>query len=326
LARRSREAVLTSADRSNLRRVCIDLAEKGADETGFVAVPRLLNLFSAEVHVRPLLVEGMLASLPPDGVGHTRERWAVLVDSESHSISAEAVASETRSRPLPARVRNTIAHELAHSLAFRTTEFDFQLSKTKPDGKPSDEYVREIEKETEKLSPFLLLPTSALARLLAGRNEPLDATELVGFARAMGVSRDVLISRLDTLSRGGVPNLRERAGLYRLGIGMGEWQSDGTASLSNWPIFHNYERSLLPTFVAELVGGRRRSISAADIGVGGDFILLGGHRTHAIFETTTGLDPLPRQERIQVRLTVEATSSRPGTRFMFAAAGHPVRG
>lgn len=325
MASRSRDQVLTDGDRAAIRKLCEDLGDRSADDIGFVPVRNLLKAFQAELIVRPMLVEGMLGSIDPEPGSDQRQRWAVLVDSESNEITSEAVESESCDRPMNARVRNTVAHELAHSLAFRYSELGLRLSIAQGRKSGDQAFVKAIEAETEKASPLLLVPNKALVGLLAGRQAPVDATELVEFARLMGASRDVLISRLAGLPRGGNLNLRERPGLFRLGVGMGAWTNDGQAVLHEWPIFHNFERNLLPSFMALLVAGRRKTIPATEVCNDPEFALIGGSRLTAEWESQTGIEHSPAQESMEVRMTVEKTAPHPGKRFLYAVRGALIR-
>lgn len=272
-----------------------------------------------------MLVEGMLARLPLEPASGDGSRWAVAIDSELSGMNKDGVLAETSERPLPVRVRNTVAHELAHSLAFRSTEFGLRLSLNRTDGTTEQAFVREIEKETEKLSPLLLIPASALRRLVQGREEPVSAANLANFARTMGVSREVLISRLATLPGADGEDFRERKGLYRLGVGIGFWDSDGQAHLGAWPLFQNFERAMPPTFMARLASNRQKDVAISDLVNDPDFALLGGNSLYTEFETTVAADPMRGGARIQVRLSVEPGARRPGSRFIFAATGTLVK-
>src|SRR4051812_11753677 len=94
-----------------LARICISIADELADANGFVAVPKLLSRFSAEISVRPLLVEGMLATIDKSTATKANVGWMVLIDSESSRVDEAQIKSETGKQPLPARVRFTVAHE-----------------------------------------------------------------------------------------------------------------------------------------------------------------------------------------------------------------------
>lgn len=289
-------------------------------------VPRLLEAFRAELIVRPLLVEGMLARLPDKPEGLAIPRWAVAIDSESNKISHSDILTETAERPLPARVRNTIAHELAHSLAFRTSELGVHLSLRKADEASERDFVAEIEKETETLSPYLLITGSALRLFLHGRKDAVDANELARFARGLAVSREILVSRLNTLPGPDGEDFRERRGLSNLGAGIGYWDEDGRAHLQEWPTFSNFARGLPPTFFALLSASRCRDVAVTDLVTDTEFHLLGGKCDKTIFDTSVSIKPIKGQQRMRVTLSAETTSRRPGARFLFAIHGELIQG
>ena len=98
-------------------------------------------------------------------LGRGSSRWRLLVDSEKYTFPQGALAHESTTTPLPARFRNTVAHELTHSLAYRAKEFGVSLTlPTASDKKKSSEMVAEIEQHTEHLSPLLLVPERAIAQ------------------------------------------------------------------------------------------------------------------------------------------------------------------
>src|SRR5262249_47722226 len=113
---------MSTTSQSDLRSLaarCTELSDEIADADGFVSVRSLTSRFQAELILRPLLVEGMLASRSTPSKGVSQHQWAVLIDSETYpEVDEKVIAREGCSAPLPARMRNTIAHELAHSFAF----------------------------------------------------------------------------------------------------------------------------------------------------------------------------------------------------------------
>ncbi len=109
-----------ATDPEELAAICNAVGEACSDEHGFVAVRSLLSRFKAELILRPLLVEAMIASVE---LHDSSARWAVLVDSERYPLDTGAIQRESLGSPLPARFRFTVAHELAHAVAFRPSEF-----------------------------------------------------------------------------------------------------------------------------------------------------------------------------------------------------------
>src|SRR5690349_3975987 len=102
--------MLVASDVERIANLCTSISNEVADEAGFVAIPNLLARFGAQIVVRPLLVEGMIATVDvPNNDG--RKKWVVLIDSHSYDVSPREIAEETSRRPLPSRLRNTVAHE-----------------------------------------------------------------------------------------------------------------------------------------------------------------------------------------------------------------------
>jgi len=93
--------MLSAQEIAQFTEVCTRIGDEVADESGFVRIRDLLNRFHASVIVRPLLVEGMLASIHErPGSPPQSQRWAVLIDSETYRISEADIANESSSRPL----------------------------------------------------------------------------------------------------------------------------------------------------------------------------------------------------------------------------------
>src|SRR5690242_18828138 len=103
-------------DLQAIAKACVTISDEAATDSGFVPVRRLLDRFNVAIHMRPLLVEGMLASVPDDR-GSPRNKLTVLVDSETFGVANEEIRMESEAHPLPTRFRTTVAHELLHSLA-----------------------------------------------------------------------------------------------------------------------------------------------------------------------------------------------------------------
>jgi len=92
--------MLSSQEVAQFTEVCTKIGDEVADEGGFVKIRDLLDRFHASVIVRPLLVEGMLASINErPGSATQSQRWAVLVDSETYRICDADIANESSSRP-----------------------------------------------------------------------------------------------------------------------------------------------------------------------------------------------------------------------------------
>jgi len=244
--------MFTNNELMQFANVCTSIGNDVANATGFVKIQDLLKTFDAKLFVRPLLVEGMLVSLHDADVDNTTSRthWAVLLDSETYPITTKDVEKENQNNPLPSRLRNTVAHELVHSLAFRPTEFGIQLLKTGNAKKSNAESVEEIEQQTEQFSPLLLWPENSLKIFLDNLKQPVNAGDLKYLLQNMAISRYVLINRLRLLPLDN--KIRNKKGLENIGIGIGEWRENGKAVLRSWPLFFNFERNVVPRFLLTL--------------------------------------------------------------------------
>lgn len=294
---------------------CITIGDEVSDERGFVPVRSLLARFQASLIIRPLLVEGMLASIEQvDGNGFNG-RWAVLVDSETYNIDESDIVSESEERPLPSRLRNTIAHELVHSLAFRPSEFGVRLRNPIGNKESQTELVEAIERETEKLSPLLLWSEKAIVRLLRDKKSPLSLDELRNECRRRGISREVLINRLRLLGAKDDKALKYREGLSNLAIGMAEWIDDKSAVLRSWPLFFNFDRNHIPAFLLNF--DHQDRLSAKAVFKDSAFAMCGGHQPTLEFVTDAGIASVPNAERMRVECSSEVGSRKPGSRFLY---------
>lgn len=245
--------MLSKSDIAQVERACRTIGNDLCDSLGFVTLESLLSRFNASLVLRPLLVEGMVAAIDSaTTAGRDGSRWLVMVDSESYpSISEGDVASERFGRPLPARFRNTVAHELAHTLAYKPTDFGLQLDIVRKSQSDHGALVKAIEMETERLSPMLLWPDKAVERLGSEGSERLTLDELISVSCHYGVSRHVIINRLADLSRSASELLRVKR-FANCAIALAKWNEQGGEALRKWPIFANFHRNLVPQFLVKL--------------------------------------------------------------------------
>jgi hypothetical protein len=299
---------------SQFARACLTISDNVVDDRGFVPVRRLLEKFRATLVARPLLVEGMIASQrSSDGTaGH--QRWLVLVDSEKYSFSEQEVKEETSERALPERLRFTIAHELAHSLAFRVSEFGIRLRDIDM-RRSGQDLVEALEDETDSLSSLLLISQRALSNLLRGRKEAPDANEWAAARRAMGVSRPVLISRLRSLSASDPDGLRSGYGLRNVAIGVAEWGKDGCAALRRWPIFASFDRNIYPSFLFDVA--HQDYVSASDVFADRSFALCGGARATINITSDAGTEKFRNASKMLIECSSEDASRKAGARSLF---------
>jgi hypothetical protein len=308
--------MLTPGELARISEVCVTIGNQAGDDAGFVPIRSLLARFQAQLISRPLLVEGMLASVQDTRAAtFSGSQWTVLVDSETYPIPEGLLDVESSLRPLPTRLRNTIAHELVHSLAFRPAEFGVRIV-GHHDEKPAD-LVHEIEKETERLSPLLLFSEIALRKLLAGRRESLSVSELVRARRNLGISRYLLINRLRLLQEVDSNGFLFAEGLRNLAIGLAEWVKDGRAVVRKWPLFLNFDRNMIPAFLHELARNQDR-IPAGSLLGDDNFAMCGGTRDRVVLETHAGTRSVPNALSMTVEVEIERRTRNPGNEFLFA--------
>lgn len=311
----SENAALPPEVLAQIAQACRAICDSAADEDGFVPIRHLLVRFQATLIARPLLVEGMIASQRRNESDD--HRWLVLVDGEKYRFNNQDLEREGSGSALPERLRFTIAHELAHSLAFRVSEFGIRLHSINT-AQTSRSLVDAIEKETDRLSALLLVSQKALQKAFKGRRNPPTADELARCRRAMGVSRPVLISRLRSLSPTEAEGLRSGYGLTNLAVGMAEWMEDGTARLRNWPVFANFDRNLLPEFLLKLAHQDR--LPATSSFATASFSLCGGSDNIVHLTSDAGTPNFPRAERLDLTCSVEDSSRAPGSSSMYVIA------
>ncbi len=217
--------------------------------------------------------------------------------------------------PLPARMRNTIAHELVHSLAFRSTEFGVELTRFDESQKSRRALIAAIERETEKLSPFLLISESSLDAQLVGCEENLHVDVFENAMRNMGVSRYVLVNRLNLLKTVDNRGLLKRRALRNTAVGIGEWLSTGEACLKDWPIFLNFDRNIVPEFLIKLCKGKLVALDG--VFTDPSFCLRGGDIHHGTMLLRGGTLRAPRAEEMRVSCSVESCTRREHSTFLF---------
>lgn len=303
-----------SLDFTHLAATCSTIGNETADGAGFVAIRALLKVFRAELILRPLLVEAMI-TYRDAGASPGSSRWVLLVDSERYPIAEDLIREEAPGRSLPFRFRFTIAHELAHALAFRPAEFGIQSEVARNTKISRSDFVSSIERQTDQVSPLLLLPEKALTQLLTGRSAALTADDLQSACRHFGTSRDVIINRLLLLlRRDDLTDLREKPALTNVGIGIGEWTETGEAVLRKWPLFINFRNGIVPSLLLKLL--RRDHLPVKALIDNSDFILCGGKARVVDFACDAGLKG-NGDNVVHIRCTTESVNKRPGARFIF---------
>jgi hypothetical protein len=305
--------MLPAGDLAKIAELCKAIGNEATDDAGFVPVRHLLSRFHADLFIRPLLVEGMLASVKPGP--KKGNRWAVLVDSEKYPFSLHDVDEERPTRPLPDRMRNTIAHELVHSLAFRPSEFGMQLNAKTDTRETLREFVKGIERETERLSPLLLWSEKALAMLLRGRKETLRLSDLLHVLENVGISRYVLVNRLLLLRPASDSDgFLFSAGLRNLAVGLGTW-GPKNAYIKGWPLFWNFDDGIVPSFLLKAQG--RERLPAETLFLDDTFAMRGGPNNLVELEADAGTRAIPNAAKIKIQIAVEEGLRKQDEEFLF---------
>lgn len=280
------------------------IAERASDSSGFVPLAALAREIHADVKFRPLLVEGVAAQ-PKTKDG----RWMILIDSETHRVTDEMLALEDVSHPLGVRVRNTVAHELAHALGARCEAILAGKEKSRV------EIVAALERETEQLSPALLISPRAMDAIVNASNNALDVDELVTARDRLGVSARVFVKRLELLSHETESAVRYHPRLDNLIIGSGEWVSAARAVLHPKPFRRVQE--LLPEFVIQLRNNKKVQIE--EYFSTPDFYLNGGSSEKSEASLWMGTSAQPQSEKGLVEICVEAVPRKAEASFLWIA-------
>lgn len=284
-----------------LDQLCIKIGNEVADERGFVPIRDLLRRFQVQLIVRPLLVEGMLATVDSVGDAARSSQWAVLIDSEMHALTDECILSESSERPLHVRARNTIAHELAHSLAFRASEFGIGTG-VSGRAKASADLVKSIERETERLSPLLLVTEKALKQFASTGSRRISVAEMTALRERLGVSREVFVSRLQMLRSNDETGLLENTHFRNVAVGIADWTGQG-AVLRSWPLLVNFDRNVVPDFLLQTL--RQERSRAGDLDISRSSSLCNGSDSEVTFECNSRSRGALTPERMAVTVDVE---------------------
>lgn len=312
---------LSLSDKMLLADKCMQISEDVKDEKGFVSAKNLSQYFDAKLVFRPLLVEAMLATDNGASInmndGTPASKWAVLLDSEPYpALSSLDFEKESPDHPLPNRLRFTVAHELAHTLAFRAKEFGIELSLDRSKSKNNkSEFVDAIENITDKISPLLLIPKSYIESIFSKDKEDVSINNFLRVKREMSVSYPVLVNRIKMLTDNSVDELLTRPSLSDLAIGVGVWSDQRRASIKRWPVFVNFTKNIIPALLSELVKGKIRNFSSYIDDP--SFLLNGGEKTESTAIVPAGTINNPYSEKMNIRIEVEPVQRRAGAEFLF---------
>lgn len=298
-----------------LGRTCNQISDELAGSDGFIATRDLLRRFGTEVIARPLLVEAMLASAEKMNAngGSRRHQWCLLVDSETHSFKESAVQNENAESTLPVRLRNTIAHELAHSLAFRTREFGVEIPRLQKKDSEKD-FIAALERETEELSPLLLVSNKSLDVLFNKDVDHISLSEVLRTMRRSGTSRESFVNRLQLVETFDSLRILNRDCFFNFALGIGEWLSPNEAVLRPWPLLARFEGGQVPGFVFDLQ--RRTPVNPARVFHNPFSFAVGD--VNIVSQTINGGTPtLPALRTLNARFSTETVEQSKGSEFMF---------
>lgn len=304
-----------------LAKKCVEISDELADKDGFVPVRKLVDKFDANIIFRPLLVEAMLASAEPGAGQHEtsykEHKWAVFLDSETFSgVSADDIEMESPNFTLSHRMRNTVAHELVHSLAFRAEEFGVKLTKRGDSETSWHDFIKWVEHETEKLSPNLLISDIYLNSQFSSAKKKIFIQDLLTIRQLMGVSRHVLVNRLNLLWLTDKFNILKRPSLSNVAIGIGEWLNDKEANFQEWPLFTNFDRNIIPNFLINLRNSKFGML-ANNLFNDSNFCFCGGNEfiTEAIIRGGTTQNP--NAEQMKIICSIEDQPRKKRSQFLF---------
>lgn len=312
--------ILSRAQVDRWANACLAVANEVVDSDGFVPVRGLLDRFDAQLELRPLLVEAMLCECTDarDPAANAA-RWRLLVDSEKYPLTTAQITTESAASPLPARLRNTIAHELTHSLAFRAKEFGVDLTiPTQRGNGASKDIVNEIEQRTEDLSPLLLASDATIDRCFPATLEDLSVADLVNARRSLGVSRFVLIQRLNLMRNYGNDRFIARACFSDVAVGIGAWTREGEAMLKGHPVFAQFAGGEQPSFLHAM--RRSRGLPAISLAAEKSFVLNGGPASSVTLDVPFGTERNPARTTRPVQFSVEVTRRTAGSFFFVVRA------
>jgi hypothetical protein len=293
---------------------CIKISNEVSDKDNFVSIYKLANHFNANVELRPLLVEGMLATESGRNSIGNKNKWTVFIDSETYpNISIDNLNSESIDIPLPERMRNTVAHELVHTLAFQELEDGFKLTKSRKTHKSIDKFINYIESETEKLSPLLLISDLLLDRFFSSKKDNIDIHDLLQLKKFAAVSRYVLINRLFLLRKYDKRDICYRPPLRNMLIGIGAWKGKNNAVLNKWPSFLNFDGNIIPDFLSG--NNDESSVPINNIFHDPAFYLLGGNSDSTTSSISFGTMNTRSTRNLNVKCIIEEKPRTNGKEF-----------
>ena len=243
---------------------CSSAARRIHERHGFIPLRELSAALNVEVVFRPLLVEGMVAAPKFDRLDSSESSWKVLLNSERFPDGERQYKEESKGVQMEPRLRFTLAHEIAHTMSFRTFENGVELKESSAVEKSGKEQISALEKESNYLAPLLLVPDKALAGELARIQGELSPEAVKRIASSFGVSIDVIISRLARLRQYDPQSLRNQPILRNLALLTAEKSNESQRVILPFPLFYNYDDNLVPLFIERLIKGERVTLDSLE--------------------------------------------------------------
>ena len=306
-----------------LTRECLNISNRASDKDHFVAIKKLVECFKARIVLRPLLVEAMLASNAAKQ-NNTDIYWTVLIDSDRYpNVTQYDIDNETFSSPLPARLRNTIAHELVHTFAFKTnSDGNFDLIKSRHGKIQKNKFVEQIESDTERLSPLLLISNKYIDSFFNPSKKEIFIDDLKQITKNTGVSRYVLINKMRQLIASGDELIFSRNALRNIAIGIGVWVNSKEAKLKTWPLYINFDNNRPPNF---LLNHYKDEIVIPDTAKKSSFILYGGSDISHTFTEYAGTKLRPNLRQLDINFSIEKNEQKKGAEFFFIFKSESIK-
>ena len=135
----------------------------------------------------------------------------------------------------------------------------------------------------------------------------------------MGISRELVITRLCLLKQSDPNRFLCSKGLKNLAIGLAEWGTGRLAAIKGWPLFQNFDGNTAPAFIHKLLG--RDHVWANELFNAEDFVMCGGARTAVELATGAGTAESPNATKMKIQVSVEDRERKPGRPFLFVAQG-----
>jgi hypothetical protein len=162
-----------------------------------------------------------------------------------------------------------------------------------------------------------------LKRWLQGVPVPISANQLAKFREEMGVSNPTLVNRLKTLLADD-PGASMLPSLRNIAIGVGERPRKGQIVFRKWPVFANFDRSLVPAFLFRLTKGQDLA-DARDLFGANYPLVLDNEAEVQSFIAPAGTAANPESQKMCVTVDIERDSLQQGSALIFVVRGSLVK-